>query len=98
MADTIQLTPSELRDAFAVYERQVRINNYKVGCVLALIFMPAGGSLDYFVYHEHLPAFFKLRLLCSGLLALILFLFPTRIGIPVYPFPCFLVAFLPLSF
>ena len=98
MADTIQLTPSELRDAFAVYERQVRINNYRVGCVLALIFMPAGGSLDYFVYHEHLPDFLKLRLLCSGLLALIWFLFQTGIGIRFYRFLGFLVAFLPLAF
>jgi len=98
MADTLQLTPSELRAAFAIYERQVRINNYKVGCVLALIFMPAGGSLDYFVYHEHLPDFLKLRLLCSGLLALIWFLFQTGIGIRFYRFLGFLVAFLPLAF
>ena len=57
MADTPTLTPSELQDAFAVYERQVRINNYKVGCVLAFIFMPAGTSLDYFVYRDHLGDF-----------------------------------------
>jgi len=57
-----------LRQAFLKYEREVRIRNYKVGCILALIFMPAGASLDYFVYHDKVLQFLGLRLLCSALL------------------------------
>jgi len=98
MADTPTLTPFELRDAFAVYERQVRINNYKVGCVLGFIFMPAGASLDYFVYRDHLGDFLRLRLLCSALLAVIWFLFQSKIGIRFYRFLGFVMAFLPLAF
>ena len=102
MPDTPSLTSSEIRDAFAVYERRVRITNYKVGCVLAFIFMPAGASLDYFVYNStdnsHLDEFFKLRLLCSALLALIWFLLQSEIAVKFYRFLGFLVAFLPLAF
>jgi signal transduction histidine kinase len=70
-------TQAAIRDAFHVYERDVRVRNYKVGCLLAFIFMPAGASLDYFVYPHnvwtsHLSTnFLALRLLCSALLAAI---------------------------
>ena len=36
--------------SFGEYERSIRVRNYKVGCLLAVVFMPAGASLDYFVY------------------------------------------------
>ncbi len=98
MAERPPFTPPELRDAFAIYERAVRITNYKVGCVLAFIFMPAGASLDYFVYHDYLGSFLKLRLLCSALLGGIWFLFQSKIGTRFYRFFGFLVAFLPLAF
>ncbi len=92
------LTPSELGQAFATYERPVRISNYKVGCALALIFMPAGASLDFFVYHDHLIEFLKLRLLCSALLALIWLLLKQEIALRFYRFLGFLIAVLPLTF
>jgi signal transduction histidine kinase len=98
MPETSPLTLSEIHDAFAVYERRVRITNYKVGCALAFIFMPAGASLDFYVYRGHLFEFFKLRLLCSALLAFIWFLLESEIGIRFYRFLGFLVAFLPLAF
>ncbi|MFZ1073016.1 MAG: hypothetical protein WAO21_06215, partial [Verrucomicrobiia bacterium] len=98
MPETSTLTLPEIHDAFAVYERRVRITNYKVGCALAFIFMPAGASLDYFVYPGQLFEFLKLRLLCSALLAFIWVLLESEIGIRFYRLLGFLVAFLPLAF
>jgi signal transduction histidine kinase len=98
MSDTAQLSRTEIRDAFAVYERRVRITNYKVGCALAFIFMPAGASLDYFVYPAHLWQFLRLRLLCSALLAGIWSLLNTEKGVRFYRQLGFFVAFLPLAF
>ena len=98
MANSLQMSPAELGEAFAAYERRVRINNYKVGCALAFIFMLAGASLDFYVYHPYLFKFFEIRLLCSALLGLIWFLLQTEIGIRFYRVLGFLVAFLPLAF
>ncbi|HUA67214.1 MAG TPA: ATP-binding protein [Candidatus Saccharimonadales bacterium] len=102
MPDQSSFNTSEIRKAFAVYERRVRIINYKVGCALAFIFMLAGVSLDYFVYNSpgnsHLGDFFKLRLMCSALLAVVWFLLQSEFGIKLYRLLGFLVAFLPLVF
>lgn len=96
------MNPTELREAFAAYERRVRVNNYKVGCILAFIFMPAGATLDYFVYnspgHSHLFEFLKLRLLCSALLGVIWFCLHKGIGLRFYRVLGFFVAFLPMAF
>jgi len=67
-----KLNSAEVRQAFLTYERDVRIRNYKVGCVLALIFVPIGVSLDYFVYPNKIwgfLGFWNCRLLCSLMLA-----------------------------
>jgi signal transduction histidine kinase len=67
---------NEVQKAFAEYDRQVRISNSKLGAVLAMILMPAGASLDYFVYGSgRLWEFLKLRLLCSVLVAVVWGLF-----------------------
>jgi signal transduction histidine kinase len=50
----------------AVYSQGVnnlRLFYTKVGCGLALFLMPLGITLDYFVYKEHLGAFFLIRML-----------------------------------
>jgi signal transduction histidine kinase len=102
MADPSSFNTSEIRKAFAAYERRVRIMNYKVGCALAFIFMLAGVSLDYFVYNSpgnsHLGEFFKLRLMCSALLAVVWFLLQSEFGIKLYRLLGLLVALLPLAF
>jgi hypothetical protein len=72
------LNQSDVQKAFAEYDRQNRISNSKLGAVLAIIMMPAGASLDYFVYgSEHLWKFLRLRLLCSLLVDVVLALFWT---------------------
>jgi signal transduction histidine kinase len=97
MPDEPELNPEEIRRAFHDYERLVRVRNYKVGCVLALIFMPAGAVLDYFVYREQVTEFFLLRLLCSVLLAAIWCLLHFRPEHPAYRGLGFSVALLPMA-
>lgn len=71
MVDALPEKHPDLRQAFRDYERGIRIHNYRVACILALIFMPAGVVLDYFVYPDRVAHFFLLRLLCSALLLFI---------------------------
>lgn len=71
----------EVQQAFAEYDRQTRISNSKLGAVLAIIMMPAGVSLDYFVYGPTKAFdFLKLRLLCSLLVGVVWLLFLTPFG------------------
>src|SRR5579862_8789649 len=75
------MNQSEIQTAFAEYDRQTRISNSKLGAVLAIIMMPAGASLDYFVYGpEKVFDFLKLRLLCSLLVGVVWVLFLTSFG------------------
>jgi signal transduction histidine kinase len=94
---------NELQQAFADYDRQVRISNSKLGAVLAIIMMPAGVSLDYFVYGPtKVWAFLKLRLLCSLLVGVVWALFLTEfgkkhyrvLGMTWYMLPAFFIAWM----
>ena len=58
----------ELFSAYEEYERERTIRNNRIGCILGIIFMPAGFALDLFVYEERLWEFLTLRLICSALL------------------------------
>jgi two-component system sensor histidine kinase PhcS len=71
---------TELLDAFAAYDRQVILNNVKVGCWIGTVFMPVGMLLDYFVYPNELWFFLELRLLCSALIILFWAVIVTRFG------------------
>jgi signal transduction histidine kinase len=102
-----KVTPAALRSAFQEYEREVRVRNYKVGCLLAFIFMPAGALLDYFVYHsfiyegqelDKVPEFLRLRLLCSLLLGGVWALLQFKPDLKFYRLLGLLVALLPLAF
>lgn len=74
----------ELKQSFFEYNREVRISNSKAGCMLVVVLMPAGVSLDYFVYPDKLGLFFILRMICS-LLALILWgLLSTPLGVAIF--------------
>jgi signal transduction histidine kinase len=79
---------NEVQQAFAEYDRQNRISNSKLGAVLAIFMMPAGASLDYFVYKKHVPnllwEFLGLRLLCSLMVGGVLALFWTNFGKKYY--------------
>jgi len=78
-----ELSP-EIQKAFREDDRKVRINNSIGGCWLAITLMPAGFTLDYFVYPQHLWFFLKLRLLCSLVVGVVLVLFHTSLGKKYY--------------
>jgi signal transduction histidine kinase len=98
MAKDPPAASQELKTAFLNYEREVRIQNYKVACILALVFMPAGVVLDFLVYPSHVVEFFSLRLVCSALLFGIWWLVQTPLGAIYYPFLGQAVAALPSAF
>ena len=62
-----------LQQAFDHQERLDRISNSRLASILSMILMPAGLTLDYFVYHDKglvLP-FFAVRVLSSCLVGLV---------------------------
>lgn len=73
-----------VRKAFQEAEREVWIRNFRVATILAFIFVPAGSSLDWFVYRDHFGEFFRLRMICSGLLLFIWWFVTTPIGTKSY--------------
>ena len=81
MVASSQLSGAErLADAYREFERALRVRQAKVGFALALVLMPAGISLDYFVYPDLLWPILKVRLLCDlALLPCMIFAF-TRLG------------------
>jgi len=66
--------------AFLEDERTVRVHNFRVACILAFVFMPAGSSLDALVNRPHFWDFLGLRLICSALLLFIWWFVKTPIG------------------
>jgi Signal transduction histidine kinase regulating C4-dicarboxylate transport system len=91
-----------IQRAFLQHEQDVRIQNFRVSCILALIFMPAGVTLDYVVYPKLTPFFFALRLACSALLLFIWWFVKTPAGTRHYRFlglllpalPCFFISWM----
>jgi signal transduction histidine kinase len=67
---------SALSSAYLEDDRRQRVLHSKIGCVLALVLMPAGITLDFFVYPEELGALFLSRMLCdAGVLVILALLF-----------------------
>ena len=71
---------AEIQRAFIEHERSVRVHNFRVACITACIFMPAGWTLDLFVYPDKKVEFLLLRLLCSALLLFIWWFIKTPVG------------------
>jgi signal transduction histidine kinase len=88
----------EVQQAFAEYDRNVTISNFKVACVIGMILMPAGVVLDHYVYPEVMVSFLRLRLLCSVLIAFFLALLVTPFGHRYYRFLGVTLFMLPASF
>src|SRR5580658_5710546 len=72
--------PKDLRQSFFEYNRDVRISNSKAGCMLVVVLMPAGVTLDYFVYPDKLGLFFLLRIICCLLAFFLWALLSTPLG------------------
>lgn len=86
-----------LERSFDTYERPIRVRNYKLGALLAGIFMPAGASLDLFMYDwKQALAFFPVRLFSAVLLALVWLALHYMPGTRYYRYLGFSVALIPL--
>lgn len=64
MKNKLQIDAEVLR-AYKVHETQVTQRHLMVGSLMVMLLMPAGVVLDYAVYPELVPLFFKLRLLST---------------------------------
>ena len=92
----------EFVEALVAHDRRERIHTGKVACVLVIVLMPVGVTLDYFVYPENAGFFLALRLLCSVLVGGLFFLHTTRfgrdnyrlLGIPIAWLPAFFIAWM----
>ena len=88
----------EVLAAFQEYDRTVRIQTVKLFSWLIITLVPAGITLDYFVYPSKILLFLKARFICSALATVILLLMYTPFGRRYYRFLGFILPFLPAFF
>ena len=50
--DKEQLQSADIHSSYAAQLAPIRLEKSKIGCIIALIFMPLGGLLDFIVYPE----------------------------------------------
>jgi signal transduction histidine kinase len=62
---------ADLRQAFEAEEQELRLRQSKVACILGIVLIPAGISLDYISYPEQLGTLAFIRLVAAGLIAII---------------------------
>ncbi|MDH3442849.1 MAG: ATP-binding protein [Deltaproteobacteria bacterium] len=90
------------KEAFATGERQERLRSGKVACALVVFLMPAGITLDLFVYPDRWVYFLQLRLFSSALAGALWFVhtrpFGQRyyhyLGIPIAIIPAYFIAWM----
>src|SRR5262245_60297064 len=61
-----------IRDSYAAYTLRDSVHNSKVACMLVIVLMPIGYLMDYFVYPGKHTFLLELRLMTSGVTALVL--------------------------
>ncbi|MEX1033229.1 MAG: ATP-binding protein [Cellvibrionaceae bacterium] len=71
---------SAVQEAFRKADFDMRLRQSRIGCILLLVLVPAGITLDYFVYPERLLEFALIRLFSDVLLAAVLVLHYVPIG------------------
>ncbi|HEX2230338.1 MAG TPA: response regulator, partial [Candidatus Binatia bacterium] len=85
-------------EAYSARQRQERLRSGKVACALVVFLMPAGITLDLFVYPDQWFYFLQLRLLCSVLAGVLWFVYTRSFGERYYRFLGIPVAILPAFF
>ena len=61
----------DLRQAFEADEHELRLRQSKVACILGIVLIPAGVSLDYISYPDQLVSLAAIRIVAAGLIAII---------------------------
>lgn len=74
------MTDSALKAAFLKSRDAVRYSGVRVACWLVIVLMPAGASLDWFVYPEQRGFLFLLRVICTILAFGLWLILGTRFG------------------
>ena len=74
-----QVDPDSLLLSFAKSERKLLLGHTRVACWLSLLLVPAGITLDYFVYPEFFRVFLIARIVCDLAIVPILLLLHTRL-------------------
>lgn len=102
MAELGTLNNPEFREAFLENERRDRVKTGRIASALVVFLMPAGVTLDYFVYRRepfnHLWDFLLLRLLCSALAGVLWYLHTRPFGERHYKWLGLPIAWLPAAF
>ncbi len=102
MTENSPFANREFSVALITHERQERISTGKIACALVVVLMPAGISLDFFVYRHYLPFFLALRLACAVLAGVLWLVHHTKfgyrhyrwLGIPIALLPAFFIAWM----
>lgn len=98
MRDSTDQESAVLHKAFVEEERSVRVTNFRIACLTAFVFVPAGASLDFFVYKDLFLEFLGLRLVCSALLLFIWWFVTTPVGAKNYQLLGLVLVALPTFF
>src|SRR6185312_15001207 len=96
-SEPLWLNP-EFTRAFSESEREERIRSGKVASALVTFLMPAGVTLDLFVYPDRWGYFLPLRIFCSMLAAGLWLLHTTGFGMRHYRLLGTPIAILPSCF
>ena len=97
-SDAQSVKQAEFLQGFLANEQQVRVNTGKWACALVFVLMPLGVLVNYFVYHELLWEFLRLRLLCSLLILGVWLLHYTPLARKHYPVVGLPIVLLPALF
>jgi two-component system sensor histidine kinase PhcS len=91
----MQTIPHEFRAAFQEHEREITIRKTRWGCFFGIVMVPIFSCLDYYVYYDRRWEFFRVRLLCSALMALLFPILATHFGRKYYRFSGIVLLLLP---
>src|SRR6476620_72246 len=62
---------NDLRQAFEAEEHDLRLRQSKVACILGIVLIPAGITLDYISYPEQLRTLAYIRVIAAALIAVV---------------------------
>ncbi|MCE3255474.1 MAG: two-component sensor histidine kinase [Rickettsiaceae bacterium] len=70
----------EFQQTYIEADKNLRVKRSIIGCILSIILVPAGFSLDWFLYPDFMMEFLTLRLACSLITIFVLALHYTEFG------------------
>ena len=68
---TVEVDKASLQANFERNERGLRLRFARIGAILAIVLVPAGGLLDYLIYPQDWGLFLQIRLVCVLVIVLI---------------------------